>query len=127
LIFTFRRGQPFPGTPALTWTLNCTGGEIRLVAPRGIGLQADAAQDVTIQLHRFDTDTVEEVPWGWDERQAEVPVRARSVQTVLYAYADAKKRGGLGKHGGEQKGWVELEDAAARAAQIAGWLDGFQA
>ncbi|KAK3306140.1 putative oxidoreductase [Chaetomium strumarium] len=125
LIFTFRRGQPFPGTPAFTWTLHCTAGEIRLVAPSGISLQADGAQDVTIQLHRFDSDTVEEVPWGWDERQRQVPLRARSVQTVLYAYADAKRKG-FGKDEGRD-GWVELEDAAVRAAQIAGWLDGFQA
>jgi hypothetical protein len=47
--------------------------------------------------------------------QHEVPERARSVQQVLYAYAD-----------GIDGGWVDIEDAAARAAQIQGWLDGYQ-
>lgn len=61
--------------------------------------------------------------WEWNERQKEVPVRARSVQTVLYAYADVKR--GVEAEG-EEKGWVELDDAAGRAAQIGGWLEGWR-
>jgi hypothetical protein len=133
----FRRGQPFPGTPALTWTLHGTAGELRLVAPGGIALQADAgyagAEPVRIALHRFgnqpgggEGEVVEDVPWSWgDGWQAEVSVRARTVGRVLFAWADYRREV-VGEEGRE-KGWVELEEAAERARQIQGWLDGWQA
>ncbi|SPQ24234.1 fc8ca640-7c5f-46e2-a4a9-268dcf486eb1 [Thermothielavioides terrestris] len=119
LTVLFRRGQPFPGTPALTWTLHGTAGELRLVAPGGIALQADAgyagAEPVRIALHRFgnqpgggEGEVVEDVPWS-----------------VLFAWADYRR--GLVGEEGREKGWVELEEAAERARQIQGWLDGWQA
>lgn len=57
----FRRGQPFPGTPPLVWTINCERGEIQLVSPSGTGLQASSANNVSIQVHYFDTDQVENI------------------------------------------------------------------
>ncbi|KAF2178458.1 putative oxidoreductase [Zopfia rhizophila CBS 207.26] len=114
LSFLFRRGQPFPSTPALTWTINCDLGEIRLLAPSGISLQAAAYDEqVTIQIHHFDNNEVEEVQWEWDELQEEVPIIARSVLKCLYGFADGTKEG---------EGWVGIEDAAKRAEQIEGWL-----
>ncbi|KAG8416383.1 hypothetical protein J3459_007814 [Metarhizium acridum] len=123
LDFLFRRGQPFPSVPSLSWTLNCELGEIRLVSPSGISLQADAYHDpVTIQIHRYDTDRVEDVAWDWDDVQKEVPERARTVQKVLYAFADS--RGAAS--GSNGCAWVEIGDAALRAAQLQSWLDGFE-
>lgn len=121
--FLFRRGQPFPSSPSFTWALNCERAEIRLVAPSGISLQADAYDEpVTIQVHDFETDTLADIEWTWNDEQIQVPRRARSVQKVLYAFADAKQNGDL--HG--EAGWVSLEAAATRAYQIERWLDGFK-
>ena len=111
-MFHFRRGQPFPGTPSLDWRINFENGELRLVSPSGLSLEA-ADDPATIQLHHFDTDKVEDITWDWDELQKEVPVSARAVLTNLYAFADGV---------GEGEGWVGIEDAARRAEQIEGWL-----
>jgi hypothetical protein len=68
---------------------------------------------VTIQLHHFDTDRVEDIEWDWNSLQKEVPIRARTVLSCLYAFADGVQEG---------DGWVGIEDAASRAEQIEGWL-----
>lgn len=112
--FYFRRGQPFPGTPSFDWRINFDMGEIRLLSPSGLALEAGADdKPVTIQVHYFDTDKVEEILWDWNDLQREVPVSARNVMTNLYAFADGAEEG---------EGWVGLEDAARRAEQIEGWL-----
>ncbi|OJZ85511.1 hypothetical protein ASPFODRAFT_34418 [Aspergillus luchuensis CBS 106.47] len=114
LVVYFARGQPFPGDPSLSWTLNCEAGAIRLSAPAGISLQADAYQNpATISVHHHATDTVEAVEWSWSEDQLELPVKARSVQRTLIDFAK-----------GNPDGYVSLEDAAGRARQLARWLDG---
>ncbi|KAL4934334.1 Gfo/Idh/MocA family protein [Aspergillus undulatus] len=116
LITYFARGQPYPGDPALTWTLTGERGAIRLVAPSGTSLQADAyAEPVTISVHRFDTDQVEKVPWDWSADQKEVAIRGRSVLSCLYSIGEGKDE------------YVSLEDAARRARQVLGWLDSFYA
>ncbi|KAL4970506.1 Gfo/Idh/MocA family protein [Aspergillus stella-maris] len=116
LLATFTRGQPFPGDPALVWTLTGELGSIRLVAESGIALQASAYDaPVTISLHTFDTDEVLDVPWGWSEEQMGVPVSGRSVQTCLF---------GIGE--GDEKGYVGLEEGVKRARQVYGWLDGWR-
>ncbi|KAJ5101160.1 hypothetical protein N7456_007212 [Penicillium angulare] len=113
LIAYFLRGQPYPGDSSLSWTLTGETGSIRLTSPSGISLQADAYADpVTIAVHQFDTDEVENISWDWAERQKEVPVRARSVQHSLISLAN-----------GDETGYVSLENAARRAEQIEGWLD----
>ncbi|KAL4808002.1 oxidoreductase [Aspergillus unguis] len=114
LVFYFARGQPYPGDPPFTWTLNGEHGSIRLVAFGGSMLQADVYQlPVTISVHHFDTDTVEDIPWDWTAVQKEISISGRSVQTCLYSLAE----------GG--KDYVSLEDAAGRARQIMGWLKTF--
>lgn len=76
-------------------------------------MQADAYADpVTISMHTFDTDSVEQIPWTWSEEQLAIPTGARSVQSCLVAFAE-----------GKSDGYVSLEDAARRAAQIQRWLD----
>lgn len=69
---------------------------------------------VTISVHHFDTDKVEQIGWSWSEAQLDVPVLSRSVQTCLVSVAE-----------GNKKGYVALEDAANRARQISRWLDSF--
>ncbi|KAF2801774.1 oxidoreductase [Mytilinidion resinicola] len=114
LSFFFRRGAPFPGDPALTWTITCQLGAIRLVAPSGTSLGAGGYDEpVRIHIHKFDKDVVDEVPWEWDELQEEVPIMGRSVLRHLFNFADGLEEG---------KGWVGIEAAAKRADQIEGWL-----
>ncbi|KAJ5759693.1 hypothetical protein N7520_006849 [Penicillium odoratum] len=116
LVAYFLRGQPFPGDPSLLWTLTGETGTIRLTAYAGISLQADAyGEPVTIRVHQFDTDEVDEVSWNWSETQMEVPIRARSVQHSLISFANR-----------DESGYVSLEDAARRAGQIEGWLDSWR-
>jgi hypothetical protein len=69
-------------------------------------------------VHHFE-GAVEDVRWDWTDVEKEVPVRGRSVQRVLYAYADWRN----GRNDGTGV-WVDIEDAAARAAQIQRLLDG---
>ncbi|PYH49454.1 Gfo/Idh/MocA family protein [Aspergillus saccharolyticus JOP 1030-1] len=117
LVAYFSRGQPYPGDPQLEWTLTCEQGAIRLTAPAGIVLGANTyAEPVTISLHRFDTGETTPVPWAWSPEQEELPVSARSVQSCLLSLAE-----------GNSDGYVSLEQAAARARQIARWLDSFPA
>lgn len=104
----------------MVWSINGTLGEIRLVAPAGISLQADAyATPVTIHVNDFATDAVTEVGWDWTDLQKTVPIRARSVQTVLYSFADGLKTARVES---KSSAWVEIEDAASRAEQIESWL-----
>jgi hypothetical protein len=114
LVFSFRRGQPFPGTPPLEWRINFEKGEVRLVSPSGTSLgTSETDEPVTIQLHDYQTDKVEDVPYDWSDVQKEVPVKSRPIQTTIYAFADGVAEG---------EGWVSIEDAARRAEQIEGWL-----
>lgn len=69
----------------------------------------NAKEPITIRIHRFATDEVEDVEWAWSKEQEEVGVPARNVMTVLYAFADGKPEG---------DGWVSIEDAAKRARWI---------
>lgn len=114
LSILFRRGQPFPGTPSLVWTINCERGEIRLVSPAGIALQARGYDSpVTIQVHHFDTDKVEDIEWKWSERQEELPILARAVSECLYAFAEGREAG---------DGWADIESAAVKARLIEQFL-----
>lgn len=112
LSFMFRRGQPFPGTPSLTWTINCDYGEIRVTSQASSAL-AFATHDspATIQLHRFDTDEISEVEWGWSEAPEALPVMARCVGECLCAFAEGREEG---------DGWVGIESAARRAGMMRG-------
>ncbi|KAL5380836.1 hypothetical protein PMIN02_010501 [Paraphaeosphaeria minitans] len=112
LSYLFRRGQPFPGTPALTWTINLEHGELRFLSHSGLNLET--GDPATIHVHWFDSNEVEEVKWDWNAEQAALPPSARNVISTLVAFADRKAPG---------DGWVSLEDAASRARLIEGFLD----
>ncbi|KAF1958127.1 NAD(P)-binding protein [Byssothecium circinans] len=114
LSVTFRRAQPFPGTPSLVWTINCEKGEIRVVSPSTTTMEtAENQEPVTIHAHWFESDSVEEVKWKWSEEQEKLPLAARSVMRTLFSFADGNAEG---------DGWVSLEDAAKRAELIEGFL-----
>ncbi len=74
-------------------------------------------------MHDYESGAVTDVAWDWRPEQLEVPAPARSVQRVLYAYADWKR----GASSVKDDVWVEIDDAAARAAQIDNWLGEFRA
>lgn len=114
LTFTFRKGPPFPGTSSFIWTINCEHGEIRIDAPSTTTLETgENDPPVTISVHTFADDKVEQVDFGWNEQQLQVPLLARSVMDTLFAFADGKK---------PEDGWVDLEDAAKYAELIATFL-----
>jgi hypothetical protein len=120
----FRRGQPFPGTPPLTWTINCEYGEIRIVNNSSATLLTGANDmPLIFQVHWFEDDRVEDIGFAWSKEQEEVPAMGRDVQRTLFSFADAV---GRGKGDVEKDGWVDLEDAAKRAAQIEGFLTGWE-
>jgi hypothetical protein len=92
VLYRFRQGQPFPGEPALSWTINGEKGEIRVVAQDGTSLHATAYNGpVTIELHDFATDKVSKVEWAWESWQEELPLVARSVALLYENYAAGNK------------------------------------
>ncbi|KAF4430548.1 hypothetical protein F53441_13952 [Fusarium austroafricanum] len=108
----FRRGQPFPGSPALTITINGEKGEIRLQVFGGTSLHASGyGKPVVLEVHDFETDKVEEVQWKWEEWQEEIPIIGRSVAMVYERFAD----------GGEE-GLVSFGEALKRHEQLEGLL-----
>lgn len=111
LSFFFRRGQPFPGTSLATWLLNFEDGEIRVDSPTtGFLEQGPQDKPILINVHRYgDDDSVEEIEWSWSQEQAALPLLARSVSAMLFAFADGRPAG---------DGWVDVEDAARRAVLI---------
>jgi hypothetical protein len=117
-----RRGAPFPGEPALVWTVNGEKGEIRLAATSGVALQAMAYTQgvrnggVSLEVHDFGTDKVEEVEWEWAPWQEELPINARSVGAVYEAFADGKKGG-----------YPTFEDALTRHQQLEGFISKWKA
>ncbi|CAI6333032.1 unnamed protein product [Periconia digitata] len=114
LTYLFRRGQPFPGTPVLVWTINCEFGEIRLVSPSTLSFGASPNDEpITIHIHWFENDKVEEIEWQWGEAEQQLPIPARTVFRSLMAFGEGKD---------SSEGWVDIKDAQKRAHQIEGWL-----
>ena len=108
VLLRFRRCQPFKGEPALVWTINGEKGEIRVVAQGGSTLHASAySQPVTIEVHNFETDEVESVPWEWQDWQNGLPDVARSVGAVYEKFAE-----------GDDKNVPSFEDALVRHRQL---------
>jgi predicted dehydrogenase len=110
----FRRGQPFPGEPPLIITINGEKGEIRLRSFGGTALNASGySKPVVIEVHDFETDTVEEVEWKWHEWQEEndIPIIGRSIAAIYEQFAN----------GGEE-GLVSFSEALKRHEQLEGML-----
>ncbi|EMD86489.1 hypothetical protein COCHEDRAFT_1198386 [Bipolaris maydis C5] len=115
LTLFYRNGPAFPGDPALTWTINCEKGEIKLVSPTSPFFQfSDSDAPVTIQVHDFASGEVRDVVCEWGEEQTEVPVLARDVMGCLFAFVEGREEG---------DGWVGVEDAARFADVVARFVE----
>lgn len=112
--FRYRKGQQFPGEPALVWTINGEKGEIRLVSPKTmlihLGLDAMPPE---LQVHDFATDKVETVDIVWDDWQKELPSGARNVGMLYEGLADTMQ----GKPSKYPK-YATFEGALARHRQL---------
>ncbi|MCJ1390860.1 hypothetical protein MMC18_003721 [Xylographa bjoerkii] len=108
LLIRFRRGQPFPGEPPLVWTINGEKGEIRLLSPGGTALQATAnTKPVVLEVHDFETDSIQQVEWDWADWQKELPMAAMNVGGLYEAFAD-----------GDPSQYPTFEDALKRHEQL---------
>ncbi|RGP80264.1 hypothetical protein FLONG3_1565 [Fusarium longipes] len=106
----FRRGQPFPGEPPLIITINGEKGEIRLRGFGGTALNAAGySEPVIIEVHDFETDTVEKVEWKWNEWQEEndIPIIGRSIAAIYEQFAN-----------GKEEQLVSFEEALKRHEQL---------
>ncbi|KAL3958102.1 hypothetical protein ACCO45_008680 [Purpureocillium lilacinum] len=91
IVISYRRGQPFPNSPGLVWTINGEKGEVRLTAMGGPTLQSSAyTKPVTIEVHDFASDSVESVPWEWDAWQEELPIPGRNIARLYENFAEGK-------------------------------------
>lgn len=117
----FRRGQAFKGEPDLTLHINCEKGEIRLTAPSGTSLHANAyAEPVVIEVHDFTTDEVRTVDWAWPKWQEEddLPIVSRSVARLYEAFYEHKTEGAARKY-------ANFADAVKRHEQLHSILSGW--
>ena len=91
---------------------------MRFISPSGLNLNTGNEGSVSIQIHHYDSDQVEDVEWGWTNSEEEegLSETAKVVQRSLFAFADGKEAG---------DGWLGLEEAAQRAEQIEGFLEGW--
>lgn len=115
VLFRFRRGQQFPGDPALSWTINGEKGEIRLQAFGGSSLHAGSyGAPVTIEVHDFASDQVQKSEWSWQSWQEELAIVGRSVGVLYDKFAE-----------GEFEGAPSFETAMVRHEQLATVLAGW--
>lgn len=109
VLVSFRRGQPFLGSPGFVWTVNGEQGEMRLTARGGPTLQANAyTEPVTLEVHDFASDSVEAVAWSWEAWQTELPICGRSIATLYDLFAEGKADGAV----------PSFDDALARQIQL---------
>ncbi|KAL2127594.1 hypothetical protein VTI74DRAFT_10449 [Chaetomium olivicolor] len=120
LHYRLRRGQPFPGEPALEWTINGEKGEIRIISPQTTFIAVgDAAAPRIIEVHDFETNEVEKVEWDWEEWQQELPIPARNIGALYEAFAEAKQSS-------TEERYRTFEDATRRHVQLEGLLGEWQ-
>lgn len=83
-----RRGQPFPGEPALTWSINGEKGEIRLLSPEAAFLHiGEHKPPFVLQIHDFETNKVETIGYDWEDWEKEVDIRARGIGRLYEEFA----------------------------------------
>lgn len=91
ILFRCRRGQAFKGEAPMVWTVSGEKGELRLVAWGGPAINAlSYSAPLTIEVHDFATDEVENIEWSFDSWQNELPVFARNVAKMYDNFADGK-------------------------------------
>ncbi|KAL1616836.1 hypothetical protein SLS56_011268 [Neofusicoccum ribis] len=115
LLISFRRGQPFPGEPHLTWTIRGQTGEIKFTAEGGMTPRTMASSPVRIALHDFSTNQVQDVNWSWEPWRLELPIAARGVAGLYEAYAR-----------GDETAYSNFEHAEKRHEQLEDVLRGWR-
>ena len=88
LSVTFRRGDPFKGTPGFSWSIYGEKGEISITAA-GPALQAND-DETEIAVYEFDKEGFELVEW--DRSFKDLPRPARNVAAMYEAFADPDTR-----------------------------------
>ena len=122
LSITYRSGAAFPGVPAFEWTISGTKGDIYVVSPAGPFLQSDSygspenPQDITIKVHDFASNTVDNISWDWTELEKNIEmVRGRLVAEVYDRFAAR----------GENGTWPTFGDAIVRHEEISKIFENF--
>ncbi len=112
LHYRFRRGQPFPGEPALEWTINGERGEIRIISPQTTFIQVgDPSSPRIIEVHDFESNEVEKLEWEWEPWQQELPFPARNIGRLYEDFAAVKGTG-------LEENYLTFETAAAIHEQL---------
>lgn len=90
-----RRGQPFPGEPALTWSICGEKGEIRLFSSETAFLHIGehSPAPFMLQIHDFDTNKVEKIEYDWEEWEKELNVQARGIGRLYEEFARVQNGG----------------------------------
>ncbi|KAK0707270.1 hypothetical protein B0H67DRAFT_307130 [Lasiosphaeris hirsuta] len=121
LNFRLRRGQQFPGDPALVWSINGEEGEIRVTSPAAV-MSISIGNDVsppTIEVHDFKSDTVETIEWVWADWQKSLPPPARNIGQLYEEYAEGLKGG--------KESYPTFADGLARQEQSERFLEHWSA
>ncbi|KAK0670201.1 hypothetical protein QBC41DRAFT_318345 [Cercophora samala] len=112
LHFRFRVDPPFPSDPALVWTIAGTKGEIRVVSPNTTFIHiGNVADPQKFEVHDFETDTVDEVEWDFEDWQKELNFQARNIAAIYEDYYEVKKNG-------KQRTFLSFDDALKRHEQL---------
>ncbi|KAK0640671.1 hypothetical protein B0T16DRAFT_418283 [Cercophora newfieldiana] len=120
LHYRFRRGQPFPGEPILSWSINGEKGEIRVVSPGGAFLNIGVENPpITAELYDFETDKVTPLEWEWADWQKDLPMPARNIGGLYEAFAAAQEGG--------EVGYPTFGSALARHKQLEELISGWKA
>jgi len=118
LHYRFRRGQPFPGEPALSWSINGEKGEIRVVSPAAAFLNIGVGDPpVKTELYDFETEKVTSLEWEWADWQKDLPTSARNIGGLYEAFAAARDGGAVG--------YPTFGSALARHKQLEELLSGW--
>lgn len=94
LHYRFRRGQPFPGEPVLSWYISGEKGEIKVTSPKYTFIQVGEESVPTFfEVHDYETNTVDKVEWQWADWQQELPFPARTIGALYEEFAEVKADG----------------------------------
>ncbi|KAK0701177.1 hypothetical protein B0T21DRAFT_342917 [Apiosordaria backusii] len=110
--FRFRVGPPFPSEPASVWTIAGTKGEIRVVAQSSTFIHIwDVADPQKFEVHDFETNTLKEVEWDFEDWQKELNIQARNIGAIYEDYYEVKKNG-------KERKFLSFDDALKRHEQL---------
>jgi len=114
-----RKGQPFPGEPALSWTIVGEKGEIRLVSQTSTSLSIGIPD--SFEVYDYETGKVENVEigseLGWKAWQEAISLPSRNVGALYEAFADPAK----------ESRYATFESATKRHEQLERLLGDWQA